>query len=147
MGLQRRYGQGYRPNAQGNRARVHPKHVPQTAHKKRPHVDQWDSTPDLTFVKNVGEVTWRNTGEDLGSDQYILETELKNEGGRKIEHKWTDWDAFRLQRRNDPGQTDIEDIETWTTELRKGIQTNESVACVDNRLAHVIEARKSIKEQ
>lgn len=79
---------------------------------------------------------------------------LKNEGGCTIEHKWTDWDAFRLHRRNGPGQTDIEDIAAWTTELRKGIQeatkkieTNESVACVDSRLAHLIEAKKSIKER
>ncbi|XP_077553677.1 uncharacterized protein LOC144168602 [Haemaphysalis longicornis] len=118
-----------------------------------PTSTQRDSTPDPIFVKNVGEVTWRNTREDLGSDHYILEIELKNEGGRTIEHKWTDWDAFRLQIRNGPGQTDIEDIEAWTTELRKGIQeatkniaTNKSVPCVDSRLAHLIDARKSIKE-
>lgn len=115
---------------------------------------QRDTTPDLTFFKNGGEVTWRNTGEDLGSDHYILEVELIGSGGRKIEHKWTDWDAFRKQRMDGTVAQDIADIEEWTAGLKeeirratKKIETAEDITCVDSKLAHLLEAKTSIKER
>ncbi|XP_077548449.1 uncharacterized protein LOC144161702 [Haemaphysalis longicornis] len=115
---------------------------------------QRDPTRDLTFVKNGGDVTWRNTGKDLGSDHYILQVELIGRGGHEIEHKWTDWDTFRKQRRDGPAAQNIADIEEWTAGIKeevrrttKKIETRENVACVDSKLAHLLEVKKSIKER
>lgn len=35
-----------------------------------------DTTPDLTFTKNIPESQWINTQHDAGSDHYILETQI-----------------------------------------------------------------------
>lgn len=64
-------------------------------------------------------------------------------------HKVTDWDAFR---RSLPGEkVVIEDIEEWTVGLMeraaaatREIETDASFERVDNRLAHLIEAKKAL---
>ncbi|XP_077534634.1 uncharacterized protein LOC144146565 [Haemaphysalis longicornis] len=64
-------------------------------------------------------------------------------------HKVTDWNAFRGSL---PGETVvIEDIEQWTAGLMeraaaatREIETDASIERVDNRLAHLIEAKKAL---
>lgn len=116
-----------------------------------------DTTPDLTFVKVAGrkrEVTWNNTGYDLGSDHYILEVliPLEGKGGNteKRKHRVTDWDAFRTALTS--WQSEITDIDQWTDNVNrtmegatKEIETDESIDRVDSRLAHLLEAKQSIK--
>lgn len=113
---------------------------------------QRDTTPDLTFIKNATDITWRNTGDDLGSDHYILEIEILGGGGRTLEHKWTDWDLFRQHRRERSGMTDINDLDEWTATIKadvcgatKTIETHDDIPCIDSKLAHLLEAKKSIK--
>ncbi|XP_077542813.1 uncharacterized protein LOC144155328 [Haemaphysalis longicornis] len=113
-----------------------------------------DTTPDLTFVKNdeKGEITWRNTGSELGSDHYIVEViipEKVNASEDTRKHKFTDWDAFRRLLHTE--EEDIENIEEWSaliagkiTEATKIIETDAQVDKIDSRLAHLIEAKESI---
>ncbi|KAK8764287.1 hypothetical protein V5799_033102 [Amblyomma americanum] len=55
-----------------------------------------DTTPDLTFVKTDGvsrEAKWRNTGQELGSDHYMVEVVVALEGQGNIgirKHRITD---------------------------------------------------------
>lgn len=58
---------------------------------------QRDTTPDLTITHNIANSVWRNTGHDLGSDHYVVETLIQ--GGPTLastrSHKLVDWDVFR----------------------------------------------------
>ncbi|XP_072142785.1 uncharacterized protein [Dermacentor andersoni] len=117
-----------------------------------------DTTPDLTFVRSNGggmaDFEWRNTGHELGSDHYIVEVVVPlggNDGvGRSLrKHRFTDWDAFRGLLPEE--QTEITDIEEWSTEIvnkvekaTKEVETDERVHRVDSRLAHLIAAKQSI---
>ncbi|XP_077542647.1 uncharacterized protein LOC144155191 [Haemaphysalis longicornis] len=118
-----------------------------------------DTTPDLTFVRKVkndrADFEWRNTGNNLGSDHYIMEVTIPigcngrtYRGHRK--HRHTDWDAFRKLLPTE--QTDITDIVEWTNEIRekekeatRTIETEDNVGRIDSRLAHLIEAKQSIQ--
>lgn len=60
-----------------------------------------DTTPDLTFVKNVRGAEWRNLHENLGSDHYILAVTIPIRAAPPREFKVTDWDAFRKIRKED----------------------------------------------
>ncbi|KAH6926237.1 hypothetical protein HPB50_015912 [Hyalomma asiaticum] len=57
-----------------------------------------DTTPDLTFVKNIGEVKWVNTALDLGSDHYVIEVSFAIARFRTRKFKVVDWDVFRKVR-------------------------------------------------
>ncbi|XP_077531669.1 uncharacterized protein LOC144144172 [Haemaphysalis longicornis] len=118
-----------------------------------------DTTPDLTFVRkgknDRADFEWRNTGNNLGSDHYIVEVTIPigcnggtYRGHRK--HRHTDWDAFRKLLPTE--QTDITDIEEWTNEIMekekeatRTIETEDNVGRIDSRLAHLIEAKQSIQ--
>ncbi|XP_050042835.2 uncharacterized protein [Dermacentor andersoni] len=115
-----------------------------------------DTTPDLTFVKTDGgsrEAKWRNTGQELGSDHYIVEVVVPlegrgNSGIRK--HRITDWDAYR--KALPAVQLDITNIEQWAANVvetmegaTKELETDERIDKMDSRLAHLIEAKQSIK--
>ncbi|XP_077547993.1 uncharacterized protein LOC144160638 [Haemaphysalis longicornis] len=118
-----------------------------------------DTTPDLTFVRkgknDRADFEWRNTGNNLGSDHYIVEVMIPigcnggtYRGHRK--HRHTDWDAFRKLLPTE--QTDITDIEEWTNEIMekekeatRTIETEDNVGRIDSRLAHLIEAKQSIQ--
>lgn len=112
-----------------------------------------DAMPELTFVKNdeIGKITWRNTGSELGSDHYIVEViipEEVNASEHNKKHKFTDWDVFRILL---PTEEDIENGEDWSAhiagkikEATKIIETDEQVDKIDSRLAHLIEAKQSI---
>lgn len=115
-----------------------------------------DTTPDLAFTSTGTEnaVEWRNTGENLGSDHYILELEIRLnddtlDGGRRREHKSTNWDDFR---RIDLGK--INDIEEWNDRIRKAterssstIEGEEEIELIDSRLAHLMDARRSLQKR
>lgn len=76
-----------------------------------------DTTPDLTFAKNLGSqsANWHNTGTDLGSDHMIIEIEIPLPGkhqGEKRKLRWTDWNDFR-KTKDSRGEEEITDIEAW----------------------------------
>lgn len=111
-----------------------------------------DTTPDLTFVKNdeKGTTTWCNTGDDLGSDHAIVEVIIPGNDEKRKEYRWTDWVAFRDRLPSDD-EGEIEDIEEWTAKIEarvkeatKMIEMEAEIPGVDNRLAHLIEAKQSI---
>ncbi|XP_077560733.1 uncharacterized protein LOC144175532 [Haemaphysalis longicornis] len=114
-----------------------------------------DTTPDLTFVKNLGSqsANWRNTGTDLGSDHMIIEIEVPLPGKHQEEKRkvrWTDWNDFR-KIRDSRGDEEITDIESWCRGLNysvaaatKEIETDLEVSRMDSRLAHMIEAKNAL---
>ncbi|XP_077550626.1 uncharacterized protein LOC144163745 [Haemaphysalis longicornis] len=84
-----------------------------------------DTTPDLTFVRkgknDRADFEWRNTGNNLGSDHYIVETDITD-----IE-EWTN------------------EIREKEKEATRTIETEDNVGRIDSRLAHLIEAKQSIQ--
>ncbi|KAG0445018.1 hypothetical protein HPB47_003208 [Ixodes persulcatus] len=73
-----------------------------------------DTTPDLTFVKNVGAVSWHNLNEDLGSDHNILATCINVKSKPLKEFTITDWDQFRKSREERALIQDSSiDLERW----------------------------------
>ncbi|XP_049523946.1 uncharacterized protein LOC125945731 [Dermacentor silvarum] len=113
-----------------------------------------DTTPDLTFSKNVVNAQWRNTEYDLGSDHSIIEITLPHltaVSTRTREFTWVDWDAFRKHRTAETTDTPITDIESWSRDLlsdtqlaTRTIKTDAPTERMDSRLAHLIEAKTAI---
>lgn len=118
-----------------------------------------DSNPDLSFVRGAGGlVTWRNTGLNLGSDHYIIEMILPTSQtparGRGVrQHRVTDWPRFRTAMQ-DASVGDITSIEAWTESLKKAVEeatdtveTSEDTQQMDSRLAHMLEAMRSLQNR
>ncbi|XP_077534398.1 uncharacterized protein LOC144146314 [Haemaphysalis longicornis] len=114
-----------------------------------------DTTPDLTFVRTRGKLpTWTNTGLNLGSDHYILEIRVpvNEKPFEKRVHKITNWDLYRTLLPED--EEDIQDVETWTTKIVEcagaatmEIETEPKIEAIDSRLAHMLEAKRSIHKR
>ncbi|XP_070394046.1 uncharacterized protein [Dermacentor albipictus] len=111
-----------------------------------------DTTTDLTFVLNTEGATWHNTGDDLGSDHYIVETSIAIALKPLRKWRYTDWDEFRQIRkeRTDKPVT----LEQWTQELKedarnatKEIETDVQTIGMDAKLAHMLEAKRSILQR
>ncbi|KAG0412165.1 hypothetical protein HPB47_010704 [Ixodes persulcatus] len=101
--------------------------------------DPADTTPDLTFVKNVGAVSWHNLNEDLGSDHNILATCINF---RKSREEWALIQDSSI------------DMERWATQLKgdvksatKTVQMNLEIDRLDSRLAHLLEAKKALLDR
>lgn len=110
-----------------------------------------DSTPDLTFVKNLSKAQWTNTAVDLGSDHYILATHFPTTPKRQKEFFFTDWDKFRKIRNERPPPTTRLSLEQWMDQIREDIKSNTHNICtdlpvekMDSRLAHLLEAKQSL---
>ncbi|XP_072144467.1 uncharacterized protein [Dermacentor andersoni] len=112
-----------------------------------------DTCPDLTFIKGPWQAQWENLMENLGSDHYILKTQvtsdrLKRQLGKV---KITDWNAFRKACDRHLSEGGIQSIEEWgnilkqregehTKEVKRTTQTPE----VDARLLRLWEARRGL---
>lgn len=114
-----------------------------------------DTTPDLTFVKNIANPKWANTNVNLGSDHYIVSTRLqagpRKQKGRRI--TLTEWDRFRQLREEDATET-IEDLQKWTETLQRSVQkaTKEvpeevGMEQMDSKLLHMWEAKDSLQKR
>lgn len=114
-----------------------------------------DTTPDLTFIKNISNPHWTNTNVNLGSDHYIVCTILqagpRKKKGRKI--MLTEWDTFRKIREDDATET-IEDIQKWTDTLQRSVQKatkhvpeEAGMEEMDSKLLHMWEAKRSLQER
>lgn len=120
-----------------------------------------DTNPDLTFVRTASRakrgVKWRNVGWNMGSDHYIIEVILSvpsvAEPLRK--HRITDWDRFRQVLEGQPEQgEEITDIGEWADAIvlaaenaTTEVETDETIQQVDNRLAHMLEARQLLQRR
>ncbi|KAG0443396.1 hypothetical protein HPB47_014966 [Ixodes persulcatus] len=69
-----------------------------------------DTTPDLTLVRGNLDVTWRNTGENLGSDHDITCVTLRV--------TITDWDRLRRSADSE-GEDEDEDSKTYEAWAKK----------------------------
>ncbi|KAG0431043.1 hypothetical protein HPB47_022162 [Ixodes persulcatus] len=115
----------------------------------------WDTTPDLTFFKNVGAVSWHNLNEDLGSDHNILATCISVKCKPLKEFTITDWDQFRKRREERALIQDLSiDLERWVTQLKrdvksatKTVQTDLEIDRMNSRLAHFLEAKKALLDR
>ncbi|KAH6935680.1 hypothetical protein HPB50_007694 [Hyalomma asiaticum] len=117
-----------------------------------------DTNTDLAFISTASElrgVTWRNTGETLGSDHSILEITIplaESTQRAQLRHI-VDWHEYRKKLEDNVTET-IEDIEAWANMLnattKDAIQTVEAepeATMLDSRLAHLMEARNSLRRR
>ncbi|KAG0443022.1 hypothetical protein HPB47_015372 [Ixodes persulcatus] len=118
-----------------------------------------DTTPDLTFFRGIGRtgaVGWRNTGQDLGSDHFIVEETIQiarpGSHTERRKHRITNWDAFREALGS--WQSETTDIDQWTDRVirtmeatTKEVEAEEHIERVDSKLAHLLEAKQSIKDR
>lgn len=115
-----------------------------------------DTTPDLAFVllPQGGNVTWENTGTNLGSDHNIIEITVPlGMPVSKIpqrKQRLTDWNAFRSQAL----APEIENLDEWTSQLATAvarateeIEGDEDLPNMDPKLAHLIVARRSLQQR
>ncbi|KAG0443130.1 hypothetical protein HPB47_015255 [Ixodes persulcatus] len=84
-----------------------------------------ETTPDFTFVKNVGAVSWHNLNEDLGISQSREEWAL-------IPDSSIDQERWAKQ------------LEGGVKSATKTVQTDLEIARMDSRLAHLLETEKAI---
>ncbi|KAH7977859.1 hypothetical protein HPB49_003772 [Dermacentor silvarum] len=80
-----------------------------------------NTTPDLTFTKNVTNAQWSNTQHDRGSDHFIIVifiSLIAAVTAKPREFTWVVWDAFRKHRSADPHAERIADIDAWTRNLQ-----------------------------
>ncbi|XP_077543664.1 uncharacterized protein LOC144136797 [Haemaphysalis longicornis] len=114
---------------------------------------QRDTNPDLAFSNNT-KVRWRNTLETLGSDHCVIEIiiPLNSHVVPRRTQKLTGWNRFRTNLETIPDH--IDDIEEWTkallTEAQRAtteLETTDDMPNMDSRLAHLLEARNSLKRR
>lgn len=94
----------------------------------------------------------------MGSDHYIIEMILPTSQtparGRGVrQHRVTDWPRFHTVMQ-DASVGDITSIEAWTESLKKAVEeatdtveTSEDTQQMDSRLAHMLEARRSLQNR
>ncbi|KAH7952002.1 hypothetical protein HPB52_016725 [Rhipicephalus sanguineus] len=114
------------------------------------------STPDHSLVAYGGKSSWRNMGEDLGSDHFIIETILhaqcKTNRIQRIISLSLLLDLFRSSRR-DKGPP--KDYEEWTETLFSDVvASTKEIELEDDffptmvsHLAHLFEAKKALNER
>ncbi|XP_075725068.1 uncharacterized protein LOC142767392 [Rhipicephalus microplus] len=117
-----------------------------------------DTNPDLTFamLPEGGTAKWRNTGINLGSDHFIIEIELplahlngNPNRGKTSKHKLVDWSKFRNTELGE-----VDNIDEWSAKLLAAtegatdkIDAPEEIETMDPRLAHLLEARRSLQKR
>lgn len=78
-----------------------------------------DTTPDLTFVKNVESATWHNLHVDLGSDHNVLATHISVKGKPVREFSFTDWDYFRhIRKERAQAEDSTPSLDRWAKQLK-----------------------------
>lgn len=105
-----------------------------------------DTTPDLTFVKNITEVAWQNLQESLGSDHFVITISVKVKAAPPREFRVTDWDVFRKIRKEDTEEysslSDLfERLKKDSEQATKVVSTEVEVPRMDSHLAHLLETK------
>lgn len=136
-----------------------------------------DTSPDLSMWSGAGAVAWSNSFEDLGSDHRVLCVTVGEDDSEIdvcLKARIVDWEQFRKNREQDKEEGPIEDIGEWCRGLLADVErvTKEiewkdwrqeppkedgssagggdgvpEPTRVDSRLAHLIEAKKSIQRR
>nr|XP_037280028.1 uncharacterized protein LOC119172996 [Rhipicephalus microplus] len=128
-----------------------------------------DTTPDLTLCKNAGRITWENTFEDLGSNHRMFSIALGNLPSRNCKRtiRRVEWDQFRKSTK-EKEQGPIGNVEECSSALLRDVEkATTKMECddwlarregedecggtlsmrMDSRLAHLVEAKKSIQQR
>lgn len=114
-----------------------------------------DTTPDLTFTRNVPQAQWSNLGQNLGSDHFILLSRIKAGPAKRIGIKTslTNWDKLR-ELRNEHAPTHISSLKEWAATLLEDVaavteEVPETAGLeeVDTHLLHLWQARTSIQNR
>lgn len=119
---------------------------------------QCDSSPDLTLTYRVKGSAWSNIGHTLGSDHFVLQTDV-NIGtpirSRTRQTRLPNWDKFR-EKRSGREQPEISPagLERWAQQMLADVR-NTSTALdpdipseiVDPRLQHLWDAFRSIQRR
>nr|XP_037270579.1 uncharacterized protein LOC119162220 [Rhipicephalus microplus] len=116
---------------------------------------QRDTNPDLAFISTASALrglTWRNTGETLGSDHCILKITIPiaENTQRAQQQQIVDWHEYRKKLEDNVTET-IENIEAWTNMLNattkdatQTVEAEPEATMLDSRLAHLMEVRNSL---
>lgn len=114
-----------------------------------------DTSPDLTFSKNIKDLEWHNSDQNFGSDHYIIVSILKEglQTRRARAPAVVEWDKFRdIRRAQELGP--IRNIEEWTTALKsdvkettKTLEGDNAPEIADSRLLHMWEAKQSMERR
>ncbi|XP_075733100.1 uncharacterized protein LOC142775538 [Rhipicephalus microplus] len=116
------------------------------------------TNPDLAFISKASAprgVTWRNTGETLGSDHCILEITIPitESTQRAQQQQIVDWHEYRKKLEENVTET-MENIEAWTNMLNattidatQTVEAEPEATMLDSRLAHLMEARNSLRRR
>lgn len=114
-----------------------------------------NTSPDLTFTRNIDNAIWENTELNVGSDHYILSITVPSRGYKrnKVKIKHTKWDAFRYVRnRREPAT--ITNLEEWISTLLKDaanstteVDQEEDGPAPDAKLVHLWSAQQSLQKR
>ncbi|KAG0436736.1 hypothetical protein HPB47_017784 [Ixodes persulcatus] len=114
---------GYRTKSRQHWTDTHESGISLITHPDQPtrHGDirQNDTTPDLAFPKHVKDVIWSDTGEDLGSDHFVVPIDATAGPTQRRGKPCTviEWDKYRslLEEQH---VDDIRDIDLWSDWIR-----------------------------
>ncbi|KAH8033825.1 hypothetical protein HPB51_016544 [Rhipicephalus microplus] len=118
---------------------------------KSGHSVQRDTTPDLTSLENA-EGSWGNLEEDLGSDQFILEVNVRITPAPPKTYRYVDWNLLRRIRGSEDGEGKtfnqlLENLKSVVAKATKEITLDLEVPAVDSRVAHVRATKNAPKKQ
>lgn len=114
-----------------------------------------NTSPDLTFVRNIENATWENTEANVGSDHYILTTTVSSKGYKRYKPKIkrTRWDVFRYIRDNRDSMS-VTNLKEWVSTLVQDAnnatteaEMEEDGPTPDARLIHLWDAQKKPSEK
>lgn len=116
-----------------------------------------DTTPDLSLLIGDLDVTWANLDTNLGSDHDIISLKIRGQDFRaKLgQARITDWDRLRrrteIEYEDGQGTGNYQDWAkkhlNWVEEYTQKIATTIQTPYVDNKLAHIWEARHALTKR
>ncbi|KAL1479164.1 hypothetical protein MTO96_052080 [Rhipicephalus appendiculatus] len=150
-------GEGPQPLRRNNGRRLPTAKRPQRTYEKR-NVVAARHKPGPRLHKTASAlrgVTWRNTGETLGTDHCILEITIPiaESTQRAQQQQIVDWHEYRKKLEDNVTET-IQDIEAWTNMLNattkdatQTVEAEPEATMLDSRLSHLMEARNSLRRR
>lgn len=119
---------------------------------------QRDSSPDLTLTYHVKHACWSATPDTLGSDHFILQTDVTVGSFLRRSPRQTflpNWDSFRQVRQTlSPPELSISGLENWVQQILTDARQTRSALdpeipsdVVDSHLQHLWAAYRSVQRR